>query len=120
MQRMIVSTQSYLLLAIPFFVLIGYLMNAADASRRLVNFATSFFGNIGGSIGYVNIAVSTMMSGMSGSSNADAAMMSKMMVNPMLERGFSRGMIAAITASSALIAPPYSTKYCTYYVWLCG
>lgn len=104
-QRFISGTQSFPLLAIPFFVLTGYLMNVSDISRRLIALSSAAFGHIKGGIGYVNIAVNTFMAGMSGSSNADAAVLSKLLVNPMTEKGYTRGLAAGLTAASSLIAP---------------
>src|SRR5690625_4129414 len=104
-QRFISGTQSFPLLAIPFFVLTGYLMNVSDISRRLINLSSAALGHIKGGIGYVNIMVNTVMAGMSGSSNADAAVLSKLLVEPMESKGYSRGLAAGITASASLIAP---------------
>ncbi|HLS24219.1 MAG TPA: TRAP transporter large permease [Pseudogracilibacillus sp.] len=104
-QRFISGTQSFPLLAIPFFVLTGYLMNVSDISRRLIALSSAAFGHIKGGIGYVNIAVNTFMAGMSGSSNADAAVLSKLLVNPMTEKGYTRGLAAGITTAASLIAP---------------
>lgn len=103
-QRLITGTQSFPLLAIPFFIMTGYLMNASDISRRLIRFASAVTGRIRGGIGYTNISVNTIMAGMSGSSNADAAVLSKLLVEPMVERGYTRGFATALTASGALIA----------------
>lgn len=104
-QRIISGTQSFPLLAIPFFVLTGYLMNVSDISRRLINLSSASIGHIKGGIGYVNILVNTFMAGMSGSSNADSAVLSKLLVTPMEEKGYSRGLAAGLTASASLIAP---------------
>lgn len=104
-QRFISGTQSFPLLAIPFFILTGYLMNISDISRRLIALSSATLGHIKGGIGYVNILVNTVMAGMSGSSNADAAVLSKLMVEPMEKKGYSRGLAAGITASASLIAP---------------
>lgn len=103
-QQLISGTQSFPLLAIPFFVLTGYLMNISDISRKLINLSSAVFGHIKGGIGYVNVMVNTFMAGMSGSSNADAAVIAKLLVDPMEEKGFKRGLAAGITASASLIA----------------
>lgn len=104
-QRFISGTQSFPLLAIPFFVLTGYLMNISDISRRLIDLSSAVFGHIKGGIGYINIMVNTFMAGMSGSSNADAAVLSKILVEPMSKKGYSRGLATGITAAASLIAP---------------
>ncbi|HZG79393.1 MAG TPA: TRAP transporter large permease, partial [Brevibacillus sp.] len=104
-QRLITGTQSFPLLAIPFFIITGYLMNASDISRRLIRLVSSVMGSVRGGIGYTNITVNTLMAGMSGSSNADAAVLSKLLVEPMVNRGYNKAFATALTAASALIAP---------------
>lgn len=104
-QRVISGTQSFPLLAVPFFVLTGYIMNQADISRRLISFASSIIGSLKGGIGYTSILVNTMLAGLSGSSNADAAVTAKLFVEPMKKRGYPAGLATAVVTTGALIAP---------------
>ena len=79
-QRMIVGTQSLSLLAIPFFVCAGVLMNYSGVTRRLIRFCDSITGHMNGGLALVNVMLSTVMGGLSGSNLADAAMEAKLLV----------------------------------------
>jgi tripartite ATP-independent transporter DctM subunit len=104
-QRMISGTESFPLLAVPFFLMTGVLMNYAGITPRLVRLADALTGHRIGGLAQVNVVASTLMGGMSGSANADAAMMSKILVPEMVARGYPVGFASAVTASSALIGP---------------
>lgn len=104
-QRIIAATQSFPLLAIPFFILVGNLMNHSGITQRMMNLAYVLTAKMVGGLAQVNIIVSTLLSGMSGSANADAAMMSKIIYPEMVKQRYSPGFSAAITATSSLIAP---------------
>ncbi|MCT1901680.1 TRAP transporter large permease [Oceanobacillus sojae] len=102
-QRMVTGTQSFPLLAVPFFILAGNLMNSSGITNRLIRFANALTGHIVGSLAHVSIVLSTIMGGVSGSANADAAMQSRILGHKMIERGYSGGYSAGIIAVSSLI-----------------
>mgnify|MGYP002643023582 FL=1 len=104
-QRLIATTQTPSLLAIPFFILLGTLMSYTGIAARILQIANVLIGRMRGGLGGANILVSTMMGGVSASNLADAAMLSRMMVPEMEQKGYSRGFAAAITASGSLITP---------------
>lgn len=104
-QKLIASTESFPYLAIPFFTCAGVVFNYAGITRRLMDLAELLVGHLQGGLGQVNVLVSALMGGLSGSANADAAMSSKMLVPEMLRRGYDKGFSAAVTASSSCITP---------------
>ena len=103
LQNAVSSIQSFTILAVPFFIMIGVVMNYSGISKRLLNFADLLVGHMTGGLGQVNVMLSTLLSGVSGSSNADAAMSCKILVPEMEKRGYDRGFCAAVTASASLI-----------------
>jgi len=105
LQRYITSAQNFSLLAIPFFIMAGSIMNYSGISSKLMKFAEVLTGHMTGGLGQVNVLLSLLMGGVSGSANADAAMQSKMLVPEMEKRGYSRGFSAAITAASSAVTP---------------
>ncbi|SED46558.1 TRAP transporter large permease [Rhodobacter sp. 24-YEA-8] len=104
-QRLVVGTQSFPLIAVPLFILTGELMNISGISRRVMAFASVLTRKFWGRIALTNVALSTLLAGMSGSSNGDAAMQAKIMVPEMTRRGYPRGYSVALTAVTSLIAP---------------
>ena len=104
-QRLVGGLESVPLLCIPFFVTAGVFMNYTGISRRLVAFAEVLTGHLPGGLAQVNVVLSTLMGGLSGSNIADAAMQSKTLVPEMVKRGYSPAFSAAVTASSSLITP---------------
>lgn len=104
-QRVITSTQSFPLLAIPFFIMAGSIMNYAGISAKLMKFADVLMGHMRGGLAQVNILLSVLMGGVSGSANADAAMESKMLVPEMVKRGLDKPFSAAVTAASSAVTP---------------
>ena len=104
-QRIISGMQSTAMLAIPFFVCAGALMNYCGITDRMMKFCKVLTQNIYGGLGQVNIVLSTLMGGMSGSSLADAAMEAKLLVPDMRKSGYSNGYATAITAFSSMITP---------------
>ena len=104
-QRVISGMQSTTMLAIPFFVAAGALMNYCGITERKMNFCKVLTGRMYGGLGQVNIVLSTLMGGMSGSSLADAAMEAKLLVPDMEKAGYSKGYASAITAASSMITP---------------
>ncbi len=104
-QRIITSTQSFPLLAIPFFIMAGSIMNYAGISEKLMKFTDVLTGHMSGGLAQVNVLLSLLMGGVSGSANADAAMQSKMLVPEMEKRGYSKAFSAAVTAASSATTP---------------
>jgi len=108
-QNMINGASRFILLAIPLFLLAGYLMNAGGLTTRLYNLAFALVGHWRGGFAQVNVVNSVLVGGVSGSSSADAAMDTKMLVPQMVRHGYSAAFSCAITASSAIlpnIIPP--------------
>ncbi|WP_317853963.1 TRAP transporter large permease [Chakrabartyella piscis] len=105
LQKFVTSTQSFPLLAIPFFIMAGSIMNYAGISAKLMKFAEVLTGHMSGGLAQVNVLLSVLMGGVSGSANADAAMQSKMLVPEMEKRGYDRPFAAAITAASSAVTP---------------
>ncbi|NDV24251.1 TRAP transporter large permease [Desulfovibrio sp. JC022] len=105
LQKFITSTASFPLLAIPFFIMAGEIMNFSGISAALMKMAEVLTGHLRGGLAQVNVLLSTLMGGISGSANADAAMQSKIIVPQMTKRGYSAPFATAITAASSAIAP---------------
>ena len=102
-QRMVTSTQSFPLLAVPFFVLAGNLMNETGITRRLIAFSKVLTGHMYGGLAQVSVVLSALMGGISGSATADAAMECRILGPEMEKKGFSRGFTAAILAMGGLV-----------------
>ncbi len=101
--RMISGMNSFPLLAIPFFMFVGEVMNHGGIARRLVKLADAFVGHITGGLGHVNILASMFFGGISGSAIADTAAIGGLMVPPMVQQRYTPSYSAAVTASSAVI-----------------
>jgi TRAP-type transport system large permease protein len=98
--------QSFVLLAVPLFIVAANIMNAGSISDRLLKFCVAVVGRFRGGLGHVNIVASLIFSGMSGSAVADAAGIGKIIIDMMTRSGqYPRGYAAAITAASATIGP---------------
>ncbi len=104
-QRITSGIESVTLLACPFFIMAGVLFNYTGVTERLVEFCTLLTGRMTGGLAQVNILLSTIMGGMSGSSNADAAMEAKILVPAMEKSGQSKAFATVITAFSSTITP---------------
>lgn len=104
-QRLAGGLESVTLLAIPFFIMAGVFMNHTGISERLLKFCEVLTGHMNGGLAQVNVALSTLMGGLSGSNIADVAMNSKLLVPQMVARGYSASFSAAVTAASSLITP---------------
>lgn len=102
-QRVVASSQSFTLLAIPLFVFAGNLMNNTGITERLVKLASVLVGHMYGSLAQVSTVLSTLMGGVSGSANADAAMQSRILGPEMTKLGYKKGYSAAINGVSSLI-----------------
>ncbi|MAU19617.1 MAG: C4-dicarboxylate ABC transporter [Martelella sp.] len=104
-QKMASSTESFPLLAVPFFIFAGTIMNHAGITRRLLGFADALVGHTIGGLAQANVMLSALMGGLSASANADAAMQAKMLGTEMVRRGYSPGFTAAVCTCSAVITP---------------
>ncbi|MCD8140195.1 MAG: TRAP transporter large permease [Planctomycetaceae bacterium] len=104
-QRMISGVENIPLLAVPFFVCAGVFMNYTGVTRRVMDFCEVLIGRLPGGLAQVNVLLSTLMGGLSGSNLADAAMQSKMLVPEMERKGFSKEFSSVVTACSAMITP---------------
>ena len=97
---------SFILLAVPLFIVAANIMNAGTISDRLLNFCVAAVGRFRGGLGHVNVVASLIFSGMSGSAIADAAGIGKIIIEMMTKNGrYTLGFAAAITAASATIGP---------------
>lgn len=104
-QQAITGVQKVSLLAIPFFVSAGIFMNYTGVTNRIMNFCEVITGRMNGGLAQVNILLSTLMGGLSGSNIADAAMEAKMLVPEMTKKGFSLEFSTVVTATSSMITP---------------
>ena len=104
-QRMIYGVNSFPLLAIPFFLLVGRLMNTAGITDRIFGFCNALIGHIRGGLGHVNILASMIFAGMSGSAVSDAVGLGQMEIKAMKDEGYDVDFSAAVTAASATIGP---------------
>jgi len=108
-QQMIISADSFALLAIPFFLLAGVIMERGGISRRLVDFASSLVGNVRGGLGHVSILASMLFGGVSGSATADTAAIGSVLIPAMRREGYNMPFVAALQASAGtlgMIIPP--------------
>lgn len=104
-QRMVYGVNSFPLLAIPFFLLAGRLMNTAGITDRIFNFCNLLIGHIKGGLGHVNILASMIFAGMSGSAVSDAVGLGQIEIKAMKDQGYDADFSAAVTAASATIGP---------------
>ncbi|MCK4746809.1 MAG: TRAP transporter large permease subunit, partial [Bacteroidales bacterium] len=104
-QRIHYAMDSFPLLAIPVFILIGQLMNSSGITRRIFRFADILFGRVPGGLAQVNIFASLIFSGMSGAALADVGGLGQIEIQAMKEKGFTSQFSAAVTAASATIGP---------------
>ncbi len=104
-QKIIEGADSFPLLAIPFFMLAGELMNAGGISKRIVNFALAFVGHIRGGLGIVAILAAVIMAAISGSAAADAAALATMLIPMMRQAGYNIPRSAGLISAGSVIAP---------------
>lgn len=102
-QRIVASSQSFPLLAVPLFILVGHLMNGTGITPRLTSLATTLAGWMRGGLGQTSLVLSALMGGISGSAVADAAMQSRVLGEPMIKNGYSRGFTGALLSIGGLI-----------------
>lgn len=108
-QRMVSSADSFILLAIPLFMLAGNLMVKSGIAQAIVDFADSLVGFISGGMAQVNILTSMFFGGISGAAVADTSAVGSVLIPPMLKRGYDKGLTTSVTAASStlgVIIPP--------------
>jgi tripartite ATP-independent transporter DctM subunit len=109
LREMFKSYNAFVLLAVPFFLLAANLMNSAGITDRLIRFARAMVGHLPGGLGHVNVVVSMLFAGISGSSTADAAGIGSLLIPQMKKQGYDASFAVAITACSSVmgvIIPP--------------
>ena len=102
-QRIIGAAENVTLLAIPFFIFLGNLLNYTGITRRMLRLAEVLTGHFKGGLAQANVLLSTLMGGMSASNLADCAMLCKMLVPEMTKLGYGKAFSAAVTAAGSLI-----------------
>jgi TRAP-type C4-dicarboxylate transport system permease large subunit len=114
--RMVGGLDSFPLLAVPFFILAGNLMNSAGITNRIYNFALGLVGWMRGGLGHVNIVGSVVFAGMSGTAIADAAGLGTIEIKAMTDHGYSKEFAVGVTAASATLGPiiPPSLPFVIY------
>ena len=104
-QNIIIGADSFPLLAVPFFMLAGEIMNTGGLSKRIVNVALALVGHVKGGLGYVAIIAACILSALSGSAVADAAALSALLVPMMVQAGHSKALSGGLIAASGVIGP---------------
>lgn len=104
-EKLVYSLDSFPLLAVPFYILTGILMNTGGITERIFNFAKSLLGHYTGGMGHVNIGASLLFSGMSGSALADAGGLGQLEIKAMRDAGYDDDICGGITAASCIIGP---------------
>lgn len=104
-QRMFVGVDSLPLLAIPYFIVAGELMERGGISLRLIRFAACLVGHIKGGLGMVSVLATMIFSGISGSSAADTSAIGSIMMPAMIKRGYKRGFVVTLQASAGTVGP---------------
>src|ERR671920_1665641 len=114
--RMVSGIDSFPLLAVPFFILAGNLMNNAGITTRIYNFALALVGWMKGGLGHVNVVGSVIFAGMSGTAIADAAGLGTIEIKAMKEHGYPTEFAVGVTAASATLGPiiPPSLPFVIY------
>ena len=114
--RMVSGIDSFPLLAVPFFILAGNLMNNAGITNRIYNYALALVGWLKGGLGHVNVVGSVVFAGMSGTAIADAAGLGTIEIKAMTDHGYSREFAVGVTAASATLGPiiPPSLPFVIY------
>ncbi|MBQ0961610.1 TRAP transporter large permease subunit [Ideonella sp. 4Y11] len=115
-QNLVAGIDSFPLLAVPFFILAGELMNAGGISRRIIDMARAWLGHVHGGLGFVTIGAAILMASMSGSALADTAALATILLPMMRSQGYPMGSSAGLMASGGIIAPiiPPSMPFVIY------
>ncbi|NEU30833.1 TRAP transporter large permease subunit [bacterium LRH843] len=104
-QNLVNGANNFPLMAIPFFILAGEVMNAGGISKRVIHFATTLVGHIRGGLGYVTVLAGLIFAGLSGSAVADTAALGAILIPMMAARGYDIKRATGLVASSGIIAP---------------
>lgn len=104
-QRLFTGMDSFPIMAVPFFILAGNLMNASKITDRIIDFSKILVGRIRGGLGHVNIVASMFFAGISGSAVADTSALGSILIPAMVRERYSTAYSAAVTASSSIIGP---------------
>src|SRR5690242_16979349 len=104
-QNTLEGANSFPLLAVPFFMLAGEIMNTGGLSRRIVNVALAFVGHVRGGLGYVAIMAACILSALSGSAVADAAALSALLIPMMVKAGHDKARSGGLIAAAGIIGP---------------
>jgi len=104
-QKIFSGMNTYVLMAIPFFIMSGEMMNAIGMTNRIVNLSNLLVGRFSGGLGHVNILASIFFSGISGSAVADVAALGSILIPTMTKSGYSKPYATALTAASSIIGP---------------
>jgi tripartite ATP-independent transporter DctM subunit len=115
-QKMTNGVESFPLLAVPFFIAAGEMMNTGGVTRRLVNLASTMVGHITGGLAHVTVVANMIMAGMSGSALADAAGTGRVLIPAMVQEKFDKPFAAAIVSAAGTIGPiiPPSIAFVLY------
>jgi TRAP-type transport system large permease protein len=115
-QNLVAGVDSFPLLAVPFFILAGELMNTGGISKRIIDMAQAWVGHIRGGLGYVAIGAAVLMASMSGSALADTAALATILLPMMKQQGYPMATSAGLLASGGIIAPiiPPSMPFVIY------
>lgn len=115
-QNMLAGADNFPLMAVPFFILAGELMNAGGISKRIITLAVSLVGHLRGGLGYVAIAASVLLASLSGSAIADTAALATLLIPMMRDHGYPVPQSAGLIASGGIIAPiiPPSMPFIIY------
>jgi TRAP-type transport system large permease protein len=104
-QNLVAGVDNFLLLAVPFFILAGEIMNAGGISRRIIDMAQAWVGHFRGGLGYVTIGAAILLGAISGSALADTAALATILLPMMRERGYPVALSGGLIASGGIIAP---------------
>jgi C4-dicarboxylate transporter DctM subunit len=115
-QQIVSGAEETVLLAVPFFILAGELMNAGGITRRLIAFSQAVVGSVRGGLAYVVVIVNMIMAGVSGAAIADAAAVGSVMIPSMIKSGYRPGFAGAVNAAAATVGPvvPPSVGFIIY------
>lgn len=117
-QRMFVGMDSFVLMAIPFYILVGNLMSSGDITRQLVKWCRTLVGHIPGGLAHVNVLASVLFAGISGSASADTSAVGGILIPAMVEEGYDVDFSCAVTVASSCLSPiiPPSIVFVVYAV----
>jgi tripartite ATP-independent transporter DctM subunit len=104
-QKMVMGPDSFVLLAVPFFILAAQIMNSTGVTKRIFRFASTIVGHFPGGLAHVNIVDSMIFAGMSGSAIADASGAGLMEIEAMVSQGYAKSYATAVSAASSTIGP---------------